>query len=426
MKSIVKYRKHLNWLVIIVLSAVLWLSPVNVAIAQNNSVTVPRDVFSRLEQLKNEVSNMRSVASKSLGPYPIYTRCTWCSKKEWWGLGLCTKETTETWDTKVDFTWTRRSLSRVLERVQQNTNTFARSYEPTQVWLKGIPDFSKKFDVTADIVLAVQQEIKSGVGPNNQQRKTVKQALQELGEDLDRSSSLLQGGTSALAAFLQQQSAYKRDIQQAIDGADRSAKEALANLEKQSQTHHCQGGLNEKYASIKADFSRSLQEISVAFQKLEGSSREAEKSLAQLLGSVVSSQTELKSVLDLVNAAGNDKLGSFLEKLHLNAAKQQWRDLANSATSNLSSGWLTNTSSSSGQNFRAAVVKVSGETCPSGSTLVAYKEALDNRAVLSQKLGTWDIARLANGGSMDGSGYNSKIRATDERTLGHALCKRLQ
>lgn len=336
MKNIVKYRKHLNWLLIIMLSAVLWLSPVNVAVAQTNSVTVSRDVFSRLEQFKNEVSNMRSVASKPLGPYPIYTRCTWCSEKEWWGLGLCTKETTETWDTKVDFTWTRQSLSRVLERVQQNTNTFARSYEPTQVWLNGLTGFSAKFDTTADIILAVQQEITAGVGPNDQQRNKVKQALQELGKDLDRSSSLLQDGTSPLAAFLQQQSAYKADIKLAIDGVDRSAKEALANLEKQSQTHHCQDGLTEKYASIKADFSRSLQEILVAFQKLEGSSKEAEKSLSQLLGSVVSYQTELKSVLYLVNASGNDKLGSFLEKLHLNAAKQQWRDLADSDVVHLS------------------------------------------------------------------------------------------
>lgn len=413
MKSIAKYRKHLNWLFIIVLSAVILLSPVNVAIAQTNSVTAPRDVFSRLEQFKNEVSNIRSVVSKPLGPYPIYTRCSWCIEKAWYGFGSCTKERTETWDTKVDFAWTRRQLSRILEQSAKNASSFSSSYQPTQRWLNELPGFSAKFDTTADIILAVQQEIKSGIGPNDQQREIVKQALQKLGEDLDRSSSLLQSSTSSLAAFLQQQSAYKRNIQQAIDGADRSAQEALTNLEQQSSTHHCQGGLNEKYASIKADFSRSLQEISSAFQKLEGSSQEAEKSLAQLLGSVVSYQTELKSVLDLVNAAGNDKLGSFLEKLHLNAAKQQWRALANSATS-----------SSSVQNFEVAVFKVSGEACPSGFTLVTYQEALDNRAVLSQKLGTWDIAGLADGGSMDGSGYNSKIRATDERALGHALCKR--
>ncbi len=74
----------------------------------------------------------------------------------------------------------------------------------------------------------------------------------------------------------------------------------------------------------------------------------------------------------------------------------------------------------------AAVFKVSGETCPSGSTLVTYEEALVNKDLLSRELGIWDIARLANGGSMDGPGYDSKIRPKDERGLGHALCKRLQ
>lgn len=336
MKSIVKYRKHLNWLLIIVLSAFLWLLPVNVAVAQTNSVTVPRDVFSRLEQFKNEVSNMHSVVSKPLGPYTISTSCSFCIEKAWYGLGSCTKTRTEKWGTEVDFAWTRQSLSRVLEQSEKNTDTFSSGYQLTQAWLNELPGFSAKFDTTADIILAVQQEIKSGVGPNEQQRGIVKQALQKLGDDLRRSSSLLQSGTRALAAFLQQQSAYKKDIKQAIDGADRSAQEALTNLEDQTNKQRCQGGVREKYDGIRADFSRSLQEISVAFQKLEVSSREAEQSLAQLLGSVVNSQTELKSVLYLVNAAGNDKLGSFLEKLHLNAAKQQWRDLADSSVVHLS------------------------------------------------------------------------------------------
>ncbi len=77
-------------------------------------------------------------------------------------------------------------------------------------------------------------------------------------------------------------------------------------------------------------------------------------------------------------------------------------------------------------NFEEAVFKVSGETCPAGSALVTYEEALINKDSLSRKLGSWDIARLADGGSMDGPGYDSKIRAKDERGLGHALCKRLQ
>ena len=324
-----KYKALLIWLVTIVLSSALWL-------AQTNGVTAQKEAVSKLAQFTNEVSSMRSVVNKPLGPYPIYTRCTWCSKKEWWGLGLCTHETTSTWDTKVDFTWTRQQLSRTLELSQQNVSTFSNRYQPTQAWISGLPEFSKKFDNTADTILAIQKEIKAGIGPTDQQRVKVTQALEEVTNDLNRSSSLLQDSTSALATFLQQQSASREAIRQAIASADRSAQEALANLEKQSSTHHCQDGLSAKYAGIRADFSRTLQEILVAFQKLEESSREAERNLAILLGTVLSSQTDLKTVLDSVNAAKNDQIGSFLEQLHFNAAKKKWKDLADYAVVNLS------------------------------------------------------------------------------------------
>ncbi|CCH94817.1 conserved exported hypothetical protein [Microcystis aeruginosa PCC 9432] len=330
MKTTVKYRMFLIWLAILSLSGFLWLSPANVAVTQTSNLTAYKEAISRLAQFNDQVSSMRSVVNKPLGPYPIHTRCTWCSKREWWGFGFCTEETTETWDTEVDFTWTRQTLSSMLDQAQRNTNTFSNRYEPTQAWINSLPGFSEKFDAKADIILAVQADIKAGVGPNDQQRQTVTQALLELTQDLGRSSSLLQYATSALDDFLQQQSSYKEAIRQAINDADRSAQEALTNLENQSKTHRCQDGLNEKYADIRADFSRSLQEISGAFGMLEGSSREAEESLAKLLGFVVNSQTELKTILNLVNAAGNDKLGSFLEQLHLNAAKKQWRELANS------------------------------------------------------------------------------------------------
>src|SRR5262249_12794520 len=90
----------------------------------------------------------------------------------------------------------------------------------------------------------------------------------------------------------------------------------------------CQAQVNAKFNAITIEFSNSIQAISGAFQKLEASSREAEKGLGVLLGSVVSSQTAMKAVLDSLNAAKRDQLGSFLERLHLTAAKKQWEDLA--------------------------------------------------------------------------------------------------
>jgi hypothetical protein len=67
--------------------------------------------------------------------------------------------------------------------------------------------------------------------------------------------------------------------------------------------------------------------------------------------------------------------------------------------------------------------KVVGDTsCPAGYSLATTDEALANTAATCAKLGTWDIARLDGGGSMDGPGYGCVIRDADSRTLGHALC----
>lgn len=72
------------------------------------------------------------------------------------------------------------------------------------------------------------------------------------------------------------------------------------------------------------------------------------------------------------------------------------------------------------------VKKFQGETCPTGYSHVSLSEAADNnnRDKLCNILGEWDIARLANGASMDGKGYGCKVRSDDNRGVGHSLCKR--
>ncbi len=75
--------------------------------------------------------------------------------------------------------------------------------------------------------------------------------------------------------------------------------------------------------------------------------------------------------------------------------------------------------------LKTAFFRVTGETCPVFSRLVTFQEAMANKALLSEKLDRWDIAKLADGGSMDGPGYRSKIRANDDRSFGHALCRTL-
>lgn len=69
--------------------------------------------------------------------------------------------------------------------------------------------------------------------------------------------------------------------------------------------------------------------------------------------------------------------------------------------------------------------KVGGEICPTGTVYVTVNEAVQYRNDLCNKLGQWDIVRLADGGSMDGPGYDCKVRGEDTRSLGNALCKDL-
>lgn len=68
-------------------------------------------------------------------------------------------------------------------------------------------------------------------------------------------------------------------------------------------------------------------------------------------------------------------------------------------------------------------VRVVGEVCPQGMGHVTVDEARSRRTQLCGLLDTWDIARLANGGSMDGRGYSCGDRPSDSRQLGHSLCR---
>ncbi|WP_219988860.1 hypothetical protein [Leucothrix pacifica] len=72
----------------------------------------------------------------------------------------------------------------------------------------------------------------------------------------------------------------------------------------------------------------------------------------------------------------------------------------------------------------ADVKRVAGANCPAGYAHVTYQKATAQRATYCKSLQAWDIARLANGASMDGSGYQCKTRPSDTRQLGHSLCEK--
>jgi hypothetical protein len=320
MDHILVFRCRVRWLGVLILASGVGPGPTPAA-GQGVS---PKEAIAVLGQFQRDVAGMGGAVRMPLGPYGIRTRCTWCSKH----FIFCIEETTETWDVKVDFTWTRGRLDQVLGEAGQHAGAFSRSYTPTRRWLDDLPRFSAKFDAAASVVVAVQAEIRSGTGPTGQQRQRVTDVLGQLTNDLLISKSQLEEGTRALAAFLQQQNAYRKSIQEAINSSDQSAQAALANLVKESSKHRCQGGLSQKFDEIRGDFTNSMRRISGEFQRVSASSERAEKALATLLGNVVSSQTEMQNVIGLVQAAGNDQLGSFLSKLHLSSAAKQWKDLA--------------------------------------------------------------------------------------------------
>jgi hypothetical protein len=313
--------------VLLVISFAVGLSQAPASAQTNNTLAL-------LQQYQAAVAKVREAAGKQLGPYQIYTECTWCSYA--WGK-LCWEETTMKFGFRdpVDFTWTRSQLLNVLQHADQNAGTFSASFAPTQAWIHRLPEFASQFNANADRVLAIQQEISAGNGPTDQQRQQVAQALQNLSGLLDSSSAQLQQGTSALAAFLQQQSQDRQSVAQAIAGADQSAQGQLTALRNtaQAQAHpDCLNNLvNNNFNPIKSQISKSLQEISQALQNLETSSRAAERGIADWLAFVVNNQTDISSVSKMVNAAKADQIGSFLQRLHLGASKNSLASLVASS-----------------------------------------------------------------------------------------------
>lgn len=299
---------------------------------QTQTVDDMKRAFALLRQYQADVENVRSVASRPLGPYQISTSCTWCSDRAWWGFGTCTENTTQRFSFTADFTRTRSGLLSVLSAANQNAGMLVTSYAPTQAWLDSLPDFSNKFNAAADRALAVQQTLKPGLSPTPEQQKTLVQALTELDSYMNNAAGSLQSGVKVLADSLQRQSAYRDSILRAIDTAGQSANDELGRLKLQVQQKanpSCYDNLvNNNFNPIRNQFADSIQAIQAAFQKLDASSRDAEKGLGLLLGNIISFRTDVQSVTKLVSAATTDQTGSFIAKLRLAAAKTQWSTLA--------------------------------------------------------------------------------------------------
>lgn len=69
------------------------------------------------------------------------------------------------------------------------------------------------------------------------------------------------------------------------------------------------------------------------------------------------------------------------------------------------------------------IQSIRGDTvCPPNEYLMPAAEARAHQQTLCAQLGTWDIVRLAGGGSMGGAGYACTVEDLDFRPLGASLC----
>ena len=82
-----------------------------------------------------------------------------------------------------------------------------------------------------------------------------------------------------------------------------------------------------------------------------------------------------------------------------------------------------------GHSLCTRIVKVTGDlrqnpdVCPPGKVSASRGEVMRNPQTFCSQLDTWDIARIAGGGSLSGPGYNCDAKKTDPRPLGHRLCQ---
>ncbi|MCP3142786.1 hypothetical protein [Pyxidicoccus xibeiensis] len=66
---------------------------------------------------------------------------------------------------------------------------------------------------------------------------------------------------------------------------------------------------------------------------------------------------------------------------------------------------------------------IRGDTvCPPNEYLMPVADARTHQEALCAQLGTWDIVRLAGGGSMVGSGHGCTVQDLDFRAMGASVC----
>ncbi|MFT6337249.1 MAG: hypothetical protein ACJATI_004011 [Halioglobus sp.] len=281
-----------------------------------------------LNTFKSSLSQLKTAAAIPLGPYPLNAKFTWCSKS----FIFCIENTTETFKGSADFSWIKSSLRSAISQAEANANNFNRSFAPTQRWIDQLPAFSREFTQNANSIEAVQNELDRGIGPNDDQKRRVTNALQKLCDNLAQSKRDVEVGTRSLSIFLQNQSTYRQSIKNTMDASAARQESELTRLmndcRKKCSRQETYNKLTASFNVIKSTFAVSTASINQSYSVVEQTSRAAEKGVSQLLAAVLSNNSDLQTILGEVKEARTDELGSFIQAMHLGTAQIQWESLA--------------------------------------------------------------------------------------------------
>ncbi len=103
-------------------------------------------------------------------------------------------------------------------------------------------------------------------------------------------------------------------------------------------------------------------------------------------------------------------------------ARSRTISLANQAAVGLTLALCVMTQTPAAHAQMSDVRQYPGDSCPVGTVVVSYEEAMRHRDALCRAIGQWDIVYVG-GGSMDGAGYQCRIRPNETRRLKGILCR---
>ena len=236
-----------------------------------------------------------------------------------------------------------------------------------------LPAFSSQFNSASDIILAVQKEINSGIGPNSAQRATVNQQLEHIMARLVQDSTQLKNGRTALANFLKRQNEYQAAIVRAKNNLVASARNVLKRMNDFINQQPCgQGTARNQFNGFQNQLNNSIKTYENALSNLTAQTQQADQAVSILMGTLTSVISSFQPVIQQLKLSQDAPLGGAIQKLRLDVARAQWADLANFASTQVPKSWY--------QQFPPKVETATSASCPAvpAGLKVSCKSGADN------------------------------------------------